>query len=313
MGIIRFFDRRRQWNNSRVKWLDRLHFYGIFNVLWDGIANIVLAIYFKLTSKRYSIEKLPQRVRDGLIISFTSFPKRIGYVWMTVESLLRQEYLPERIILYLSKDQFPDGNTGLPKSLLKMCSRGLDIRFVEGDLRSHKKYFYAFQEFPDKVIITVDDDALYPEDLIKTLWKLHLENPEAIIGNRAKRIYSSIPVYEHWPQICGKIKCRDLLFIGCAGILYPPHVMHEDVFDVDLIKKLAFSADDIWLSCMARLNHADMMSTGYDYHHLQVLIPGNVTLIGVNALGNNRETVDKINRYYEAKIGKRPFVDMLES
>ena len=313
MGIIRFFDRHRQWNNRRVKWLDRLHLYGIFNIIWDFIANIVLAIYFKLTQKKYSIDKLSHRVCKGLVISFTSFPKRIRYVWMTVESLLRPGCLPERIILYLSKEQFPNGSADLPKSLIRMCPRGLDIRFVDGDLRSHKKYFYAFQEFTDKVIVTVDDDALYPEDLTKALWQSHLEHPGAVIGNRAKRIYSSIPVYEHWPQISGKCKCRDLLFIGCAGILYPPHVMHGDVFDVELIKHLAFSADDIWLSCMARLNHADMVATGYDYHHLQVLIPENETLIGVNMGGGNRCTVDKINEYYGAKIGKRPFVDMVES
>ena len=89
--------------------------------------------------------------------------------------------------------------------------------------------------------------------------------------------------------------------------------MHGDVFDVELIKHLAFSADDIWRSCMARLNHADMVATGYDYHHLQVLIPENETLIGVNMGGGNRCTVDKINEYYGAKIGKRPFVDMVES
>ena len=58
-----------------------------------------------------------------------------------------------------------------------MCPRGLDIRFVDGDLRSHKKYFYAFQEFTEKVIVTVVDDALYPEELTKALWQYHFEHP----------------------------------------------------------------------------------------------------------------------------------------
>lgn len=47
-----FFDRHRQWNNRRVKWFDRLHLYGIFNIIWDFIANIVLAIYFKHHTKK---------------------------------------------------------------------------------------------------------------------------------------------------------------------------------------------------------------------------------------------------------------------
>lgn len=309
MQIISFFDRHRKWNNKRIAGLDRIHFYGVYNAIWDVIANVVLGVWFKLTSHKYSLNR--SHICNDLVVSFTSFPLRISRVWMTIESLLRQTCVPSVIVLYLSKIQFPGEYDDLPKSLLRLRKRGLDIRFVDGDIRSHKKYFYAFNDFPGCSIITVDDDALYPENLIETLWTLHRKYPDTVIGNRAKRIYPSIPRYEHWPAINYQEYNPDLIFIGCAGILYPPDSFHPDVFNVDLIKHLAFSTDDIWLSCMARLNGTPMLVSGYDYHHLQTLIPGNITLIGHNAQGSNQKTVEDLNKYYFDKIGKRPFIDLV--
>lgn len=311
MRIIRFFDCHRKWNNVRNEWLDRMRLYGFFNLIWDVIANIFLYIYFKLSLNKYTIEKGRDKVKKGLIVSLTSFPKRIGYVWMTIETILRQEYLPEKIILYLSKEQFPQEYNDLPDNLLKLRKRGLDIVFKNDDLKSHKKYFYAFIEYPNNVIVTIDDDVFYPEDMLKTLWDTHVLYPDAVVGNRAKKIYNMIPRYEHWPKIDKFFVSFDLLFVGCAGILYPPLCMGDDVCNTELIKSLAFSADDIWLSCMARLKGTIMVATGYDYHHLRILIPGNSSLFDINSYTGNQESVEKLNHYYFKKIGKRPFVDMV--
>lgn len=156
MHIISFFDRHRKWNNKRNRLLDRLHFYGAWNAIWDLIANITLDVWFKCTRRRYSLKPSEGDVCENLVISFTSFPLRISRVWMTVESLLRQTCKPSAIVLYLSKIQFPGEYDDMPASLLRLRNRGLDIRFVEDDLRSHKKYFYAFRDFPGCSIITID-------------------------------------------------------------------------------------------------------------------------------------------------------------
>ena len=38
---------------------------------------------------------------------------------------------------------------------------GLEIIFVSDELACHNKYYYAFQQYSDDVIITVDDDVIY--------------------------------------------------------------------------------------------------------------------------------------------------------
>lgn len=96
-----------------------------------------------------------------VVVSMTSFPARIQKVWIVVETMLRQRQSPEKIVLWLSRDQFPGGHSQLPERLLAQQERGLDIRFVDGDIRSHKKYYYAFAEFPDRHILTDHNGHLY--------------------------------------------------------------------------------------------------------------------------------------------------------
>lgn len=309
--IVRSFDRLRFWNNPRNRYADKLRLYGIWNMGVDLLANVFLSFYFRFAAHKPSITNRHDAVERGLIVSLTSFPKRIGRVWLTVETLLRQTVLPERIILWLSRSQFPHGTAQMPRNLLRLRNRGLEIRFVDDDLRSHKKYFYAMQEFPEANVVTVDDDMLYPSDMLDTLWRGHVRYPAAVVGNRGKMIYASIPRYEHWPALDRPTYSEDLLFVGCSGILYPPHCLHRDAFRVDLIKSLAFTADDIWLSCMARLNNAQMFFTGYGYNHLRTLIYGDQTLYDVNSIGKNQDVVTALNEWYGVQTGKRPFVDMV--
>ena len=109
-------------------------------VFW---ANIFFPCYFVTTRKWKILDKNGTLLHNRrIIVSLTSFPARIGVVWMVVESLMHQTLKPHKIILWLSKEQFSTIES-LPKKLLAQRERGLEIRLVDGDIRSHKKYIYA--------------------------------------------------------------------------------------------------------------------------------------------------------------------------
>lgn len=118
-----------------------------------------------------------------LIISLTSFPARLKTCFLSIETLLNQSHKPSRVILWLSSAQINEKD--LPKSLLSQQRRGLDIRFVEEDFRSYKKLHYALQEFSDALIITADDDLLYPKDWVKSLYDAYKQTPDCVVCHRA--------------------------------------------------------------------------------------------------------------------------------
>ena len=82
--------------------------------------------------------------KKKIVVSLTTFPARIDECYFAIKSLMIQSYPADRIILWLAKNQFPDEK--LPSKYDKLIARGLEVRYCEEDLRSHKKYYYALQE-----------------------------------------------------------------------------------------------------------------------------------------------------------------------
>lgn len=193
--------------------------------------------------------------KEKIVISFTTYPKRISTIWKTIDSLLCQTLKPDKICLYLSEDQFKDQNSY--KYLDKYKSDIFDIYFVKGDLKSHKKYFYALQDYKDCIVITVDDDIIYSCDMVEELILYHNMFPNAVIARRGYVINVSeekcIMPYKSW--IYGLYeyytKPRNNLFATTGGgTLYPPYAFGDEIFNDEVIMEKCPYADDIWMKVM---------------------------------------------------------------
>lgn len=313
MSLIDTFDRLRFWGEGRHKWLATLHFYGVANATVSTVANAVLPLYFKFTKHRrkYSLAKScgDCKTTPKVVVSLTSFPKRFQTLHLVVEGLLRQSVRPDHIVLYLTAAQVPEVEK-LPRKLLALRKRGLEIRLCPDEIRSHTKYFYAMQEFPDDIVITVDDDLFYRSDLVESLLQCHKEHPGHIIANWVKRINSDTDRYAWWPDVTDRPQSSNrFLLLGVSGVLYPPKSLHPDVFDADNIKALSLTADDVWLSAMALRQGTPIYYTHYRYNHLPVHIRNNETLISGNYV-RNQQCVDAINAHYSSLGEPRPFIDL---
>lgn len=314
--MVDFFSNTYDLTIPKSKLLDKLRFYTFFRVIIRISANIIIPLYFILTryNSKYSIlndnSKSPK-----VIISLTSFPDRINRVWLVIESLLRQNEKPDRIILWLSKDQFENFDK-LPKSLIHLQNRGLEIRLCDDDLRSHKKYFYAMQEFRADFILTVDDDVFYHSELIKNLVRLNKRYPKAICCNCVSKIEiknGDIVPYLSWSDVFSEQKpSAELMPIGVGGVLYPPNSMSIEVFNVEVFKETCFLADDIWLNIMARLHRTQVAKTNYDSFYLPVMNKNNMTLNSINNIeGQNDVQINAVRNYCLSKLKIDPFQSVI--
>ena len=241
-----------------------------------------------------------RRRNEDVVVSLTSFPARICFVFMTIESLLRQTMLPGKILLWLSKDQFPTEDS-LPVRLRHLQNEVFSIRYVDGDIRSHKKYYYSFQEFPEKTIITVDDDIIYPPLLVEQLVGISKSFPNCVVANVARKLSyhdGKLNNYKTWKNASPFDK-NDIVQIGFGGVLYPPNCLFEDCLKLELSQKLAPSVDDLWLNAMARLQGTCVVKTPHNKSFLPIVIPNNQTLTSVNN-GQSRNDVQlkQIRDYY---------------
>lgn len=191
-----------------------------------------------------------------IIVSFTSYPPRIKSVHRVVESLYRQTVKADEIILYLSLDEFPKVEAELPEKLRRMIGQGgFRIAWVCGNLKSHKKYYYALQEFQDAVVITVDDDKIYAETMIFDLMESYKRFPDSVSARIARIILKrpeTLEQYVKWEkeekiEECKDVPRMDLCAIGAGGVCYSPRLVNENWFHKETIMKVAGDYDDLWL------------------------------------------------------------------
>jgi len=215
-------------------------------------------LMYKMYSHLKKSSGINSRERQRLlIVSLTTYPKRFNIVWLVIESLMNQTIKPDKIILWLAENELSDGK--VPKKLLKLKSRGLNIRIVDENLRSYKKLVYTIKEFPNSDIITCDDDTLYPNFFVEELYTKLQEFPNNIIAYRCSLMQkldnNKLKPYLSWASPKNDKPSFNVFPTGVGGILYPPGSLHTKVLDKELFLRLAPFGDDIWFKAMALLNN----------------------------------------------------------
>ena len=192
-----------------------------------------------------------------LIISLTTHGKRIHDVFLTIESLFLQSIKADKIVLWLSETEFCRDN--IPEMLKKAEKRGLTIEFCK-DIRSYTKLIPSLAKYPDDLIITVDDDSLYPFDMIEKLVVAYRKRPDVIHCHRAHKINFSkdgkLKDYNKW-DLCSNNSVPSLTIVptGVGGVLYFPGCFHEDIANEELFLKLSPHGDDLWFKAMSLLKN----------------------------------------------------------
>lgn len=232
-----------------------------------------------------------------VIASMTSFPARIEYVHIALKSLMTQSYKPDRIILWLANEQFPEHE--LPEQLLELQKYGLEIKWCD-DLYGHKKYYYCLlNQQPNEVIITFDDDIIYPVDAIKRLMIKHEKYPNCIICERAQAID-----YERDGTLKNPGRWKTISNIGYkkpsyslnpspgGGCLIPYNGFYKDAKNEKKIRELAYKNDDLWYMFMAAENGIRTVKT-QKYHKPFSLIIGSQTvqMATENVVGNRNQII----------------------
>lgn len=194
----------------------------------------------------------PNVVNVPVIVSLTSYPGRIDIVHKTIKTLLNQSFKPNKIILWLADEQFP--NHVIPNTLNELLQYGLDIMWCD-NIRSYKKLIPALELYPDAIIVTADDDNYYSKNWLEKLIDSYKMYPTAISAHKVTKFYMDNDEwtwnaggrdYYNTPSFLNKL-------VGVGGVLYPPKCLYKDIDNRDLFMKLASTNDDQWFWFMAIL------------------------------------------------------------
>lgn len=187
--------------------------------------------------------------KHKIIVSFTTHRDRIDYVHFVLDSLYAQTLRPCEVRLYVTRGEYEF----LPPVLEKFKPW---LKIVETEeIGSYKKFIPALSEArEDELIISLDDDFIYPCHLIASLYRLFLQNPQSLIG------------------YCG-FKNGGSDFDGIAGgmgILWNPKIISPKTMPSFFKKELFWdpflrSADDAWIILSMKYKGIRIICYGDDY------------------------------------------------
>mgnify|MGYP006885778633 CR=1 FL=1 len=236
-----------------------------------------------LNAASHSDASFPQ---DGdTVISLTTHGTRLKSAAAAIASLLvGNVHLP--VHLWLDPVDF---HARWPEALRGLADRGLQVHESSGGLGPHTKYYGTFQRYPDRNVITVDDDVLYPRTFAQKL----IDDPSdtTITAYRAHRVVldeEGIAPYRRWKPVKSPGPSVLNFATGVDGVRYPREMVQFVAQRGTEFLDLAPRADDVWLNhCALRAGFPVQLVAERSANF--PLVPGSqrVRLSRVNLSGGN--------------------------
>lgn len=223
---------------------------------------------------RHSWRKGVTRIerQTPVIVSVTTIPERIDKVHLCIESILRQSLKPDKILLYINEAD----KEKIPLILQRQQKRGLCLKFCR-DIGPYKKIIYSLKEYPESLIVTADDDMLYPPYWLKKLYCAYKNEPMYIHCWRAhlmtKRPDGKLAPYKDWLiEAEGVQGPSHILFAtDLCGVLYSPQSLSPEVLNEKVFMDICPTNEDIWLKAMSLLNGTQVKKVEVDSKHFPLI------------------------------------------
>lgn len=200
-----------------------------------------------------------------LVVSLTSYWKRLPWIRNTLDSLMAQSVKPDRILLWVANED----KDCVPENVQELNGNGIEINYCK-DIGPYKKMIPTLSAFQEAAVITADDDLWYGRhwvrDLVQTWSSIapHVESPEhyavchrahgVTFDERRMRIqpyseweYEVEPTFVSGDYKAAATSATSRLFASSGtGIFIPPGPFRQTLLDrQDTFMQLAPFTDDI--------------------------------------------------------------------
>ena len=219
-----------------------------------------------LNTQKYKHRFFQTNSKIPVYISLTSIFKNQDLLLQTLQSIIKQSILPDKLFLYLSEEPYLL-DTGFKdkkitnSNLLKLINYNsvIDIKWVK-NTGSYRKLLPLLKDKWDEdcIIITIDDDTIYDTHLIENLVNDYYKH-KCVIGYRGfTPSFDKLENFDYFKR--AKLQHLSLynFLTGKGGILYKPEFFHKTknlIFNDKIYLNTCDKQDDIWFNIVRILNN----------------------------------------------------------
>jgi hypothetical protein len=176
---------------------------------------------------------------DGPTVVMTTHATRMLTAHHSIRCILGGTVRPGRFIVYVPSAPTPN--------LLAFKDVGAEI--VQCDPKGVHDKWYHYSQQNSEPFVTVDDDFVYPPDLLATICAAVACAPTFITAMRARYVQQSH--YAQWPLADNTQPSHLHMALGCGGVYYPEQMVTAMKWSRTDFLKLCPKADDLWLKRLA--------------------------------------------------------------
>ncbi len=219
---------------------------------------------------------------ESIIVSLTTWEKRIGNIPVVLETILSQTLRPDLIVLNINPD------VSIPSAVKHFIHKhSIEVNLVSYQ-KVYKKLIPTLIKYPNDCVICIDDDWLYPSTMIEDFWKVHKKHPNnPISGNR---------------EFVAGLPCH----CGCASLTKASFMGDLSLIDMEVMANCQ-SDDFVYTYFATRAGHPYLWSDGLYYTNMQSFNPSEPYTISdsiFNAIGESW-------KYLISRFGELPEIEDL--
>lgn len=240
-------------------------------------------------------------IMSNIYISLTSIFNNQSELLKTLISVKNQTEQPSRCYIYLSEEKYllDNGfknreitNNNLKKYIEKNNSL-FEIKWVR-NIGPYRKLLPLLKEKwnEDCLIITLDDDTEYTENLIYNM-KKDYEEYNCVINYRGFTLKKENNLFGYNNRDKFTKNCLYNFFTGKGGVLYHPSFFHktnELIFNEELFINCCKTTDDVWFNFIRICNNISCFIDNKKYMHND-----NTTKYGLFVNINSKNEVNSTN------------------
>lgn len=115
---------------------------------------------------------------ERLIVTLTSYGQRLHTLPVVLDSIYAQSVPPDKVVLNLARDE------SIPDEVQQYIDgKGIEI-FYTKNTKVYKKLIPTLRRYPNDLVMSIDDDWIYPKEMIEEFLDVHKRYPNhPVSGN----------------------------------------------------------------------------------------------------------------------------------